>query len=129
VCYQTKGFIDKNNDALHESLEMLMLESQDAFIKSLFEQPSGVRSPPDSRKNQGSSKKLALVSIASKFRSQLATLLEKLNLTGASFVRCLKPNLKNAPHLFMGAEILSQLHCAGLMKNSSIKFEPYIHLK
>jgi hypothetical protein len=47
---------------------MLMLESQDAFIKSLFEQPSGVRSPPDSRKNQGSSKKLALVSIASKFR-------------------------------------------------------------
>ena len=63
-----KGFIDKNNDALHESLEMLMLESQDAFVKSLFERPSGDKSPPDSRKGPGSSKKLALVSIASKFR-------------------------------------------------------------
>lgn len=69
MLYLQVGFIDKNNDALHESLEMLMLESQDAFVKNLFEQRSS--SPPSTRKGQGSSKKLALVSIASKFRVRI----------------------------------------------------------
>ena len=45
-----------------------MLESQDAFVKSLFRQQPGSTSPIGSRKSQGSSKKLALDSIASKFR-------------------------------------------------------------
>ena len=34
-------------------------------------------------------------------------------LQGASFIRCLKPNLKMESNHFIGGQILSQLQCAG----------------
>ncbi|XP_065838355.1 unconventional myosin-VI-like [Oscarella lobularis] len=116
VCYKAAGFIDKNNDALHENLEILMIDSKEAFVKSIFEsylKKQEATSPQSKRKSGG--RKLALVSIGSKFKSQLADLMGKLKSTGASFVRCIKPNLKNAPSTFMGGEVLSQLHSAGMM--------------
>ena len=60
VCYLTEGFLDKNNDALHESLEVAIGESTDPFIKSLFNGKIS-RSP-------SGTKKLALISVGSKFR-------------------------------------------------------------
>lgn len=33
---------------------------------------------------------------------------------GSSFIRCVKPNLKMVSHQFEGAQILSQLQCAGM---------------
>lgn len=33
---------------------------------------------------------------------------------GASFIRCIKPNLKMTSHHFEGAQILSQLQCSGI---------------
>lgn len=37
VCYETTQFVEKNNDALHMSLESLICESRDKFIRELFE--------------------------------------------------------------------------------------------
>ena len=57
------GFLDKNNDSLHGSLEQLMGTSQDPFLKGLFV-INGVSVDPT-----GSyAKKLVLDSIGSKFR-------------------------------------------------------------
>jgi len=53
-------FIDKNNDALHASLEQLIELSRDDFIKTLF--------PEALRRSEVNTKKLALVSVSSKFR-------------------------------------------------------------
>ena len=53
-------FLDKNNDALHASLEQLIGVSKDVFIKTLF--------PEAAQKSQVNTKKLALISVASKFR-------------------------------------------------------------
>ena len=53
-------FIDKNNDALHASLEQLIEISKDVFIKTLF--PEAVHS------SAVNTKKLALISVGSKFR-------------------------------------------------------------
>ena len=36
VCYTTNLFIEKNNDALHASLEALAHECQNQFIQNLF---------------------------------------------------------------------------------------------
>ena len=36
VCYTTSLFIEKNNDALHASLEALAHECQNVFIRNLF---------------------------------------------------------------------------------------------
>ena len=55
------GFLEKNNDALHDSLEQLMIQSTDSFVKQLF--PAST-----AKKNGSSSKKLALISISGKFK-------------------------------------------------------------
>ncbi|KAL5010725.1 hypothetical protein ScPMuIL_013030 [Solemya velum] len=102
VCYHTKQFIDKNNDALHASLEFLIKDSKNPLLQKLYE---GM---------QVSSGKLNFSSVGSKFRSQLRVLMEKLKSTGTNFVRCIKPNLKMVDHLFEGSQILSQLECSGM---------------
>ncbi|KAG8444861.1 hypothetical protein GDO86_009859 [Hymenochirus boettgeri] len=109
VCYETTQFVEKNNDALHMSLESLICESKDKFIRELFESANNYK---DSKQKTG---KLSFISVGNKFKTQLNLLLEKLRSTGSSFIRCIKPNLKMTSHQFEGAQILSQLQCSGMV--------------
>uniref|UniRef100_A0AAY4CNV3 Unconventional myosin-VI n=1 Tax=Denticeps clupeoides TaxID=299321 RepID=A0AAY4CNV3_9TELE len=104
VCYETK-----NNDALHMSLEALVSESKDRFVRELFENSNNSK---DSKQKAG---KLSFISVGNKFKTQLNLLLDKLRSTGSSFIRCVKPNLKMVSHQFEGAQILSQLQCSGMV--------------
>uniref|UniRef100_A0A4W6FCC7 Unconventional myosin-VI n=1 Tax=Lates calcarifer TaxID=8187 RepID=A0A4W6FCC7_LATCA len=101
--------IEKNNDALHMSLESLVCESKDKFVRELFENSNTTK---DSKQKAG---KLSFISVGNKFKTQLNLLLEKLRSTGSSFIRCVKPNLKMVSHQFEGALILSQLQCSGMV--------------
>eukprot|EP00049_Salpingoeca_infusionum_P012421 m.227482 g.227482 ORF g.227482 m.227482 type:complete len:1222 (+) comp15178_c0_seq1:220-3885(+) len=107
VCYQTDGFIDKNNDALTFDLYDIMIKSQDPFTQKLFEAKEG---DPVPKKG-----KITLISLGNKFRIALGELMKKLHSTRSSFIRCIKPNQKMQPKLFHGGEILSQLQCAGMV--------------
>ncbi|KAL7872353.1 hypothetical protein SRHO_G00073360 [Serrasalmus rhombeus] len=109
VCYETSEFVEKNNDALHMSLESLVSESKDRFIRELFENSINSK---DVKQKAG---KLGFISVGNKFKTQLNILLEKLRSTGSSFIRCVKPNLKMVSHQFEGAQILSQLQCSGMV--------------
>ncbi|KAK6490152.1 unconventional myosin-VI isoform X2 [Huso huso] len=109
VCYETTQFVEKNNDALHMSLEYLVCESKDRFVRELFENSNNSK---DSKQKAG---KLSFISVGNKFKTQLNILLEKLRSTGSSFIRCVKPNLKMVSHQFEGAQILSQLQCSGMV--------------
>uniref|UniRef100_UPI00398E6FC2 myosin VIa isoform X2 n=1 Tax=Pristiophorus japonicus TaxID=55135 RepID=UPI00398E6FC2 len=109
VCYETTKFVEKNNDALHMSLESLVSESKDPFVRKLFE---GTNNTKDTKQKAG---KLSFISVGNKFKTQLNLLLEKLRSTGSSFIRCIKPNLKMTSHQFEGAQILSQLQCSGMV--------------
>lgn len=104
VCYTTKHFIEKNNDALHASLEMVALECKNKFIQKLFQKASN-------SENRG---KLNFISVGSKFKTQLGELMEKLRSTGTNFIRCIKPNVKMVENMFDGGSVLSQLQCAGM---------------
>uniref|UniRef100_A0A8D3EAR1 Unconventional myosin-VI n=1 Tax=Scophthalmus maximus TaxID=52904 RepID=A0A8D3EAR1_SCOMX len=100
VCYETTRFVEKNNDALHMSLESLVCESKDRFVRELFENSNTTK---DSKHKAG---KLGFISVGNKF---------KVSITGSSFIRCVKPNLKMVGHQFEGALILSQLQCSGMV--------------
>lgn len=102
VCYKTNQFIEKNNDALHASLEGLVQESENPLLKSLF--------PPGSTSSRG---KLNFISVGSKFKSQLSELMEKLEKNGTNFIRCIKPNSKMIDKNFEGGLALAQLKCSG----------------
>nr|CAI5863965.1 unnamed protein product [Callosobruchus analis] len=103
VCYQTKYFIEKNNDALHASLESIIQESKNKLIETLFS---------TSMAQKG---KLTFVSVGSKFKTQLGELMEKLKSNGTNFIRCIKPNNKMVDHQFDGSLSLMQLKCSGMI--------------
>jgi len=111
VVYSTAQFLEKNNDALHASLLILVQECKNSFIKSLFAKTA---------EQDQISGKLNFISVGSKFRSQLTELMNKLRSTGISFIRCIKPNLKMVPNLFEGGQILSQLQCSGMVSVLSL---------
>ncbi|GAA6081308.1 myosin VIa isoform X1, partial [Tachysurus ichikawai] len=60
VCYETRKFVEKNNDALHMSLASLISESKDRFIRELFENSS-----KDVKQKAG---KLSFISVGNKFK-------------------------------------------------------------
>jgi len=60
LCSVRAAFMEKNNDALHDSLGQLMVHSTDPFVKELF--------PASGAKKETNSKKLALTSVGSKFK-------------------------------------------------------------
>lgn len=105
VCYTTKHFIEKNNDALHASLEMVAQECKNKFMEVLF------KAGESSAQNKG---KLTFISVGGKFKTQLGELMEKLRSTGTNFIRCIKPNVRMVAHMFDGSSVLSQLQCAGM---------------
>ncbi|XP_012276593.1 myosin heavy chain 95F isoform X2 [Orussus abietinus] len=102
VCYQTNQFVEKNNDALHGSLEALIQESSNKFLRTQFATQSCQKG------------KLAFISVGSKFKSQLGELMDKLKSNGTNFVRCIKPNNEMVAHRFDGNSILGQLRCSGM---------------
>ncbi|XP_063909562.1 myosin heavy chain 95F isoform X1 [Zophobas morio] len=102
VCYQTKQFLDKNNDALHASLEGIVQDSKNKLIQTLF---------ATSNAQKG---KLTFISVGNKFKTQLLELMEKLRKNGTNFIRCIKPNNKMIDGQFDGALSLMQLKCLGM---------------
>uniref|UniRef100_A0A8C1IZ46 Unconventional myosin-VI n=1 Tax=Cyprinus carpio TaxID=7962 RepID=A0A8C1IZ46_CYPCA len=62
VCYETTQFVEKNNDALHMSLESLVCESKDKFVRDLFENNSNSK---DSKQKAG---KLSFINVESSFK-------------------------------------------------------------
>uniref|UniRef100_A0A452F5D9 Unconventional myosin-VI n=1 Tax=Capra hircus TaxID=9925 RepID=A0A452F5D9_CAPHI len=110
VCYETTQFVEKNNDALHMSLESLICESRDKFVRELFE--SSTNNNKDTKQKAG---KLSFISVGNKFKVFVANVLLDFFFSYSSFIRCIKPNLKMTSHDFEGAQILSQLQCSGMV--------------
>ncbi|CAH0703032.1 unnamed protein product [Spodoptera exigua] len=103
VCYNTNQFIEKNNDALHASLEFLVQESNSKLVQHLFQNTD----------NNNAKGKLNFISVGAKFQSQLSQLMDKLKENGTNFVRCIKPNSCMARGAVEGGLVLAQLECAG----------------
>lgn len=126
VCYETHSFIEKNNDALHASLRSLMMEADNELMRRLFANNTSSMSNGNQESGpsanfqlqtgggSGNSNKLNFISVGTTFRSQLNELMHKLRSTGSHFIRCIKPNNDMVAHKFVGAQILSQLHCSGM---------------
>ncbi|XP_072939732.1 myosin heavy chain 95F [Epargyreus clarus] len=102
VCYNTSQFIEKNNDALHASLEFLVQESGSALVRQLF---AAAHTPAKG--------KLNFISVGAKFQTQLACLMDKLKENGTNFVRCIKPNSRMVGKEIEASLVLTQLQCSG----------------
>eukprot|EP00002_Diphylleia_rotans_P034220 TRINITY_DN7338_c0_g1_i3.p1 TRINITY_DN7338_c0_g1~~TRINITY_DN7338_c0_g1_i3.p1 ORF type:complete len:1175 (-),score=252.33 TRINITY_DN7338_c0_g1_i3:6-3530(-) len=102
----TTGFLEKNNDSLHDDLKLLLSVSESDFIKKLFVEELD----PDAQR------KGRFNTVGTKFTKQLTELMESLNQTASHFIRCIKPNSTQKSGIFEGTKVMEQLRCSGMLE-------------
>ena len=134
VLYRAEGFLQKNNNSLHEDLELVLTQAEDPFLVALHAKDAppadgaqagrapGVRRRgrrrrrerrPPPKKKGGASR---FSSVSGHFVAQLSSLTSTLGGTNSHFVRCVNPNKAKSPNAFHGGHVLHQLRCSGMME-------------
>ncbi|KAH7404329.1 hypothetical protein KP509_15G021000 [Ceratopteris richardii] len=115
VTYDTIGFLEKNRDLLHSDL-LHLLSSCEMHLPQHFacnvEQTLLKLTGPVRRSGIESQKQ----SVATKFKGQLASLMQRLEDTEPHFIRCIKPNTLQQPNLYQEDLVLQQLRCCGVLE-------------
>ncbi|XP_057524862.1 myosin-15 [Amaranthus tricolor] len=115
VTYQTETFLDKNRDYVVVEHCHVLSSSKCPLIAGLF--------PSMSEETSQSSYKFSSVSL--RFKQQLQALMETLSCTEPHYIRCIKPNSLNRPHIFENRSILHQLRCGGVLEAVRISLAGY----
>ncbi|KAH9617524.1 hypothetical protein KSS87_020702 [Heliosperma pusillum] len=117
VTYDTTGFLEKNRDLMHlDSIQLLssctspLPQTFAASMLVLSEKPIA-----GSLYKSGGADSQKL-SVASKFKSQLFQLMQRLEGTTSHFIRCIKPNSLQSPGNYAQDLILQQLRCCGVLE-------------
>ncbi|XP_064408569.1 unconventional myosin-Ib isoform X1 [Latimeria chalumnae] len=114
VTYNIDGFVDKNNDLLYRDLSQAMWKANHKLLKSLFP--------------EGDPKKLSLKrppTAGSQFKTSVVILMKNLHTKNPNYIRCIKPNDKKAPSLFMEPLVRTQVRYLGLMENIRVRRAGY----
>ena len=134
VTYTSAGFWVKNRDELVTEVQVLLQSSAKGLVAELFstefEHQSSAKasfgaapSPMKFAKTLSSPAKAssggkteALKTVANKFKSQLADLMERLSATQPHYIRCLKPNDAAEPAYFCQRRVGQQLRYGGVLE-------------
>ncbi|DBA02384.1 TPA: hypothetical protein N0F65_007203 [Lagenidium giganteum] len=133
VTYTVTGFLEKNDDSLHNDLISLMHGSQCDFLRQLFPVspdagggPGGASGNPMRKPiRKAGNKMTGTMTVGRKFRDQMADLMQELKATTPSFVRCVKPNNLRFPQGWNASLILNQLIYLGVMETVRIRRSGY----
>jgi len=110
VEYNTKGWLDKNNDRLLVECEELICDSTFEFVKKMGEADAG---------------KVPFRSISKKYCQDLENLLETLNTCHLHYIRCFKPNECQKPAIFHETLVMDQLVQCGTIELVKIMHDGY----
>uniref|UniRef100_A0A7S0FM48 Myosin motor domain-containing protein n=1 Tax=Pyrodinium bahamense TaxID=73915 RepID=A0A7S0FM48_9DINO len=108
VEYNTKGWLDKNNDRLLPECERLICESTCLLVSSLGE--------PD---------KAAFRSISKRYVADLEGLLKTLGTSNLHYIRCFKPNEEQRPNQFQPRLVLDQIVQCGTIELVKVMHDGY----
>lgn len=151
VAYEGMGFLEKNRDTLAVDVIGAMRLSENTLVKIIFGVEGGdpaagastarggrpaARKKLDDKISRGrmrQSIKYARESIAKKkpktvaqrFKDSLAELMKELYAAAPHFVRCIKPNMKKVPDLFVDDLTKQQLRYTGMLETTRIRKEGY----
>lgn len=87
VFYDPNGFLEKNRDSFNMDLKELVMKSTNKFLVELFSTDDKLDT---TKKN---------VTLSLQFRNSLETLMRTLLACQPSFIRCIKPNEVQKPHV------------------------------
>mmetsp|Transcript_76768 Transcript_76768/g.148280 ORF Transcript_76768/g.148280 Transcript_76768/m.148280 type:complete len:1301 (-) Transcript_76768:29-3931(-) len=110
VDYNTRGWLDKNNDRLLAECEELICESECPLVSSLGEEDQG---------------KALFRSISRKYMTDLEALLNTLGTCNLHYIRCFKPNEHQKPNIFDNKQVLEQIVQCGTIELVKIMHDGY----
>ncbi|KAJ8613482.1 hypothetical protein CTAYLR_002138 [Chrysophaeum taylorii] len=138
VSYAIAGFVDKNRDILLPEVEALLAKATKLYVvkqqpehkraNSLPAHPNLAKinwaaaakrpsaSSPPVRKSLQKRRLASQNTLAFQFKSQLASLLDAVEATTPSYVRCLKPNDRAQPRTLDTLRLLDQLKYSGVLE-------------
>jgi myosin-5 len=104
VCYDTRGWCEKNKDALLTDMLKVLEKSTSPFVRTLFgggadgaKKASVAASPPPPGRAKRRGSSLAINTTATQFRAQLKELMLTVGETTVQYIRCIKPNKGKVP--------------------------------
>ncbi|XP_029380560.1 unconventional myosin-VIIb-like, partial [Echeneis naucrates] len=132
VCYDSKGFLEKNRDAISYDIIKTVEMSSNKLLRQIFESelstnggkisnnrrvivtPRGtLRAQIDKRKQ--------MQTLSGQFRQSLDSLMKALLVCEPFFIRCFKPNNDKQPEVFDRGLCVRQLRYSGMMDTIRIR--------
>ena len=110
VTYKTDNFLAKNRDFVVAEHQQLLGASAQAFVAALFPAEADAGAAGGGRAALSSYK---FSSVGSRFKRQLADLMDALHRMEPHYVRCIKPNSFNRPMDFENINVLHQVRRGG----------------
>merc|ERR1711887_371526 len=124
VNYNITGWLEKNKDALNDTVVDQFKQGKNELIIELFANHPGQSAPPEEKGGKGGKggKKKAggFKTVSSGYRDQLNNLMTTLNSTSPHFIRCIVPNETKSPGVIDAALIMHQLTCNGVLEGIRI---------
>ncbi|CAM4624535.1 unnamed protein product [Leuciscus chuanchicus] len=134
VYYDSKGFLEKNRDALSSDVIQLMQTSSNKLLKQIFHSELStteaktsnhtIVTPKNSLRQTTDSKK-RVPTLTGQFRQSLDSLMKTLAACQPFFIRCIKPNDYKRPMLFDRELCIRQLRYSGMMETIRIRKAGY----
>jgi len=115
VKYEAKDFVLKNQDYLHSNLISCAARCSNRIISETFEHEV-MLSKCVTRTLSRAYSIISGDSVWGNFKTQLDKLHRKLCVSQCRYVRCINPNLKNAPRSIELSHVLSQIRCSGIVE-------------
>lgn len=109
VSYAVDGMTDKNKDQLLKDILILVSQSSNKFVHSLFPAPVDT----DNKKRPPTA--------GDKIRQSANALVETLRKASPSYIRTIKPNENKSPTEYNEASVLHQIKYLGLQENVRIR--------
>ncbi|XP_068175182.1 unconventional myosin-VIIa [Antennarius striatus] len=137
VYYDSKGFLEKNRDALSSDLIQLVETSTNKLLKQTFHKelstgtikssvnPRMIITKASSTLRQVMDTKKRVPTLAGQFRQSLDSLMKTLTVCQPYFIRCIKPNDDKKPMLFDRELCMRQLRYSGMMETIKIRKAGY----
>ncbi|KAM9797750.1 unconventional myosin-VIIb [Syngnathus typhle] len=137
VYYDSKGFLEKNRDALSPDFIQLVETSSNKLLKMVFHKDISSNSTkmtanakltintPTSSLRQANDGKKRVPTLTGQFRQSLESLMKTLTACQPYFIRCIKPNDYKKPMLFDRDLCLRQLRYSGMMETINIRKAGY----
>ncbi|XP_070765301.1 unconventional myosin-VIIb [Enoplosus armatus] len=137
VFYDSKGFLEKNRDALSSDLIQLVETSTNKLLKQAFHNelssgkiksstnPRMIITSANSSLRQATDGKKRVPTLSGQFRQSLDSLMKTLTVCQPYFIRCIKPNDFKKPVLFDRQLCMRQLRYSGMMETIRIRKSGY----